>query len=443
MGSAGGRPRSNALRSGTHEVLRLTADGCVTVDRVGIPELLRSHDIHARDLVSLALQESNRRSRRAPPLILPRGTCVVIALGHIKAIIQADSVEVFDPQLRSVRTWLDTLAHSLGGDFFERRAAAQGFINMTFELAVLEEALRDVCETCQRRVCLYWPLVDALLDSNDDLEAAESGLHRVVILKDSLSSFELEASDLMSLLTGLLKNDEDMIGLLLTARQEAHRQGHQLDISLHDDVELMLENYHRQLALCLHDIVSMQRQVQAKQEFLAISLDVHRNRLHRLNVHLNIGAVSLATCTCVAGYFGMNVQIPATIEALPAAFWSITFGSIGLAMIVYQGCMSYAGGYAMRRRARARLEEINVLQSILRDMDRIDLALKSVADSQELNKEGFREALQEATPGRSVSELEVDVLFRSLDKSGDGLLQPSEFHSLGVPFDDQQPARRE
>eukprot|EP00493_Phyllostaurus_siculus_P001702 UN01711 len=113
---------SKSRQSESHEVLRLSADGFVHLDRVGVQELLRSHDIHARDLMSLALQESNRRSRRAPPLILPRGGCVVIALGHIKAIIQAESMVVFDPQLQGVRHWLDTLAGCLSRSFFERRA---------------------------------------------------------------------------------------------------------------------------------------------------------------------------------------------------------------------------------------------------------------------------------------------------------------------------------
>jgi len=338
----------------------------------------------------------------------------VIALGHIKAIIQPTSVLVFDSHLQGVSDWLDDLSTFM-----------QGHEN-AFELEVLESALRDVTERCQRRVCIYRPLVETLLAGGEDLEAAESGLHRVVILKDSLSSFELEVNDLVTLLSELINNDEDMLDIMITERSEAERKGAALDATLHSNVELLLENYHRQLALCLHDIVAMQRQVQAKQEFMAISLDVYRNRMHRMNVQLGIGGISLGVCTSIAGYFGMNVAIPSFFENAPMAFWGITAFSCALAALVHTVCSYYLSGKAMRRGAEMRLREIHALQSIFRDMSRVDFALRSAANLPELSKSGFRRALESSSPNQQVSDLEVDLLFDSLDTSKDGVLQDSE-----------------
>jgi len=60
-------------------------------------------------------------------------------------------------------------------------------------------------------------------------------------------------------------------------------------------------------------------------------------------------------------------------------------------------------------------------------MARLDVALKCSDNLPVLSREELKKAFDAATPNRSVSDLEVDIIFRSLDKSGDGLLQEAEF----------------
>jgi len=354
---------------------------------------------------------------------------VIIALGHVKAIVQSNSLMLFDPDEQIVKSWLYGLLSAMWSGGSKRwRADADGdCAGAPFELLVLEEALREVCEAYQRRVYLYQPLVESLLEFSGDLATAEAGLQRIVLLKDSLSDFELEVTDLMRLFKDLLSTDEDMLGLLLTAHERAQRRGEALDNSMHDEVELMLESYHRHVSLIIHEIILMQRHVQSKQEFMAISLDLYRNRMSRMNVQLGISAVSLGICTTVAGYLGMNVPIPSSVETFPHSFWSITAGSIVLAAGVHGLCSSYLAGGSTRKQTQARFEEINALQSVLRDMARLDVALKCSDNLPVLSREELKKAFAAATPNRCVSDLEVDIIFRSLDKSGDGLLQEAEF----------------
>jgi len=190
----------------------------------------------------------------------------------------------------------------------------------------------------------------------------------------------------------------------------------------------MLENYHRQLSQCWHEVKSMQRHVQSKQDFMAISLDVHRNRMSKMNVHLGIGAVSLGICTTVAGYLGMNVTIPSWLVNLPHVFFGITFASVIAAAVTHALCVRWLIGQSSKKRAMLRFAEIQALQNMLRDMHLVDFALKSAEGASALTRAEFRAVLESVPTKRQVTDLEVDVLFRSLDSSGDGLLQPSELN---------------
>jgi len=145
-------------------------------------------------------------------------------------------------------------------------------------------------------------------------------LNRGVVIKYHLLELP-KVSNVEKMLNELLQNSEDMLNLMLTARAEP-QQCNEIEGDLQDDpVELLLENYHRQTTLILNDIIALARLVHSKQELASISLDVQRNRMIHMNVHLTIGAVSLGVCTTVAGYFGMNLEIPASSPSFSMVGW--------------------------------------------------------------------------------------------------------------------------
>merc|ERR1712232_621561 len=176
-----------------------------------------------------------------------------------------------------------------------------------------------------------------------------------------------------------------MLGLMLTEKALARQRGTDVDTSKHNDVELLCENYHRHLMLTLSDIVSLQRLVQSKQEMTAISLDLYCNRMVRMNVHLGIAAVSLGVCTTIAGYLGMNLDIPSSFPS----FTATVGGSFALAALIHGLCACYASGYDLRWTARQRAEEMKALQCIFKDMGRIDYILKASSTTQHLSRTHF------------------------------------------------------
>eukprot|EP00956_Cyclotella_meneghiniana_P045304 scaffold362521_cov73-Cyclotella_meneghiniana.AAC.5 len=101
-------------------------------------------------------------------------------------------------------------------------------------------------------------------------------------------------------ITDLLDNDEDMNNLLLTEQATAKKNNEVLDIESHASVELMLEEYGRQLNSILLEIDYLLQRVQSKQDILALSMDAYRNRMIRMNLYLSIGGISLGFGTAVA-----------------------------------------------------------------------------------------------------------------------------------------------
>ena len=120
-----------------------------------------------------------------------------------------------------------------------------------------------------------------------------------------MQACELELMEAIDCLDILLKSDEDMLGLLLTERQKLEQDAErdengeicvqlELDPELHAGVELLLEDFSRQLKSSLQEVRYLQKKIQYKQELAAIALDASRTRMLRLNTQLTIGGVSLA-----------------------------------------------------------------------------------------------------------------------------------------------------
>ena len=166
-----------------------------------------------------------------------------------------------------------------------------------FEIIFLEEVLKEACTTWNRRILIYEPIVNAFISKFSDEEMhSQSGMHRLVPIKDSLQNFELQVQQGVECLTDLLKNDEDMVGLLLTEQannKRIHGKSSKIDIHRHVSVELLLEEYYRQLHHLLQEIQYLIRRVDSQQFLVTISLDTFRNRLIRTNLYMSVVAVAL------------------------------------------------------------------------------------------------------------------------------------------------------
>lgn len=419
-----------ALGEKTYSVAKVQSDGSLTLESLKLSDILRNSSLHARDLFSLALtsshdvEEDNRRHRRrrtqqassagrTPAAILPRGDEVVLSFGSIRALIGKDSGMIFDAHVPATQLLASEIANTFDQRVAENKemkwrrlaglsndaspeAKAQRDLSASvyiydstdwssrmrydesesFELVFIEEILRDTCDTFNRRLLLYEPIVSTLLTRVHNEMFSDEGVQHIVPIKDSLQEFEMNVKNCLECLTHLLDNDEDMLNLLLTEKHIASAKGEDVLPQLHERVELLFEEYARQLHSIIGEIHFLLKRIQSKQELVAISLDSYRNRMIRMNVSLAIVGVGLAVGTTTAGFFGMNLI--SGLEDSPTAFNTVVLSTSITSLAVVFGCTSYLSGARMRERAMQRIKEIDTLSGALGDMSSLDYAIKTM-----------------------------------------------------------------
>jgi hypothetical protein len=449
------------LSTPTYKVTKMSVDGEMVTCSMQTSEILKDSCIYARDLVSLQLttKQEHRRGPRASSLprrtlsaILPRGSEILLSFGSIRAVVGTKHVWIFDAHSVSVKEFSKELSWVL-----KRRSAlkhqtiptigdaqlpssedestpladesASSHLDEAFELTFLEAVLRDTTDVFNRRIRLYDPIVDSFLDKVANEVFSDSGVHLLVPLKDSLQGFEMHIKQSLDCLTELLNNDDDLLSLLITEQELARQLGVEVDHSRHTDVELLLEEYARQLNNCLFEINYMLQRLQSKQEFVQLALSSYRNRMIRMNLYITISGLSLGISTAFAGFFGMNLING--LESHPAAFQVVIAATCLTGAAVSAICFSYVSGSTMQQRAKQRLIEIQTLNNALSDMDALDVTIKKLLRSKAgMTLEEFHHMLSTSRTSQTVTKEEVELLFNAMDQQKDGILLHDDFESL-------------
>ena len=305
----------------------------------------------------------------------------------------------------------------------------------TFELNVLECLLRDVCQLYAQRVSLFQPVVSTVLNELMGESIAHDQLQRLLPLQDGLSTFELAARDAMACLKTLIENDEDMRGLLLTAQLEKAttgrwpRPGLSSNANVTDQVELLLEAYHRQMSEIYSQVFFLRKKVESTKELAQISLDNYRNNLIRINLHLTMGGVGLALATTVAGLFGMNLV--SGLEEHPAAFAVTCAVSGALGASVYFGTWAHLVSTTKEGMGRGP-HRAQALQAVFQNVDDVQSVLMRCARTEgKLTRNNLAARLAEedlALPqlfldGNSAPGDVADLVLDVWDTSGDGVVK--------------------
>ena len=358
-------------RIATPESIRAVAvdpSGSLTPRAVDLATLRKTTGAPLRDLLNLDIGERTRQRRAC---VLPRDKAVLLQLGGLTAVINADEALFFDNGGEErPRAALRRIGASVEFAFQHYKAPA-------FELAVLEAVLAEVSSSFQRRRDLYEPVVQKQLrEASCEFDGfGVDGLHRLSAFDGALMSFEAETRQALQVLDELLASDEDMLGLLLSER----RAGTSVDPERHGVVELLLEAYHRRLSAVAGDVAELRGKVQSATELGRVTIDLNRNNIikliqcgivaeafanlvdgveplrhradarsqrrvdgagrptfdfpHIFNLYLSMSTVGLAATTSIAGIFGMNLA--SGIEEAPFAFAAVTAGSglVGAAVV--------------------------------------------------------------------------------------------------------------
>ena len=165
-----------------------------------------------------------------------------------------------------------------------------------------------------------------------------------------------------------------------------------------------------------------------------------RNKMIRLGLFMEMGAVALGSGAVVGGVFGMNLTNG--LEDHPAAFM-VTLGGISLVMTTifagkhppsqYQTNIEYELRlkYLIFSGFNAKYNKLNqdttnahsflALKNFFTYVDDLEF----IVSKKELNKQEFKEALNQLT-GLKVTEEESEFIFRMFDYNKDGVINTIE-----------------
>lgn len=430
---------------------------------------------------------SLHKHTRQVPTILPRGNCIIVSISHIKAIICHDHVFLMDihrPVVRHFAEFLKTFLHVVethanpllaletglkGQTEFPKPLLCEGKEGeagsceadkdaepkkdaegarrieaatsrkqdgerqkagieqpLDFEFRVLEAILSFAVAKYARRIQLYEPVVTDLLKRMivDATQIEYQALQRLLPISNSLSSFERSTNEVINVLKDLLNNNDDMLEMSLT--EKFKRSGELPPMKQHEECELLLESYLREISHVNRRAFALRKQIQTSQDILNISMSSYRNQITKVNVQMAFATVGLSVGTVGAGLFGMNLLTG--LEQHPQAFLIVTSGCLGLAGLVYLRLSRLA---LPQNVPKVTLDQrkLDRFLNKLAECDIQDIVLHRIGIEEVLTKEEFSKVLQEAT-GRKIDSEEVDLVFRVFDANHDNALTRTDLVKL-------------
>ncbi|KAJ2519285.1 magnesium ion transporter [Coemansia sp. RSA 2049] len=291
-------------------------------------ELCAQHGLQPRDLRKIDSKFVNQM-----PAILVRKHAILINLLHIRALIEADRIVLFDsigPQgsynqgllVYELQERLRSPSASKSASASDAAVAAESA--QPFEFRALEAVLISVVNALQSDEEVLVNLVHNLLAYLEE-SVDRSKLRELLQYSKRLSRFSQKVLNIRDAIEEVLEQDEDLASMYLTEKL----RGTMRRKDDHEDVELMMETYLKQVEEIVNHIESASSHVRTTEDVVNIILDSQRNSLLLLEIRLTILTVGLSTGTFITGLFGMNLL--STLESHPEAFFivsSIAFTAI-------------------------------------------------------------------------------------------------------------------
>ncbi|KAA8493550.1 Mitochondrial inner membrane magnesium transporter mrs2 [Porphyridium purpureum] len=323
-----GTNASGSSGSGSAVKVRTNAGERGTLRNLTKADLAATTGLNLRDIRNV-----DPSFRQESPAVLVRSKAIIVNLEHIRAILQADRLLLFEPMHPSVQAFIPEL---------QARLQAESSL-LPFELRALEVVLINVCASLQRHASTLSPAVDSVLDnlsstgvSSFGSDSVQTSLDRLLPLENALNEFLNKVTMIRTAIDDVLSSDEDMSAMYLTS---VIQSGHRRRRDEHEEVEMMLENYMKVIDSVHNEISATLRAVKSTENVTQIRLDAMRNRVLRLEVYLNIATVSIASGGTVAACFGMNLL--SGLEESPHAFYAISLASVSTCVLMFRGILAF------------------------------------------------------------------------------------------------------
>lgn len=299
--------------------------------------------------------------------------------------------------------------------------------NESFELFIIEDLFVYLCNQFDRRILLYNSLMKNIFEEIENSnnsprnvlhfslfnslftsqkrrqklsqENSENIIYKLSPLNNILHEFELEIKEYRDTFQELLRNDEDMSRILLTAREKAIQTNQIYNIELHEEIELILENYVLKLTHHFNEIVHLQHQIKTTVQLSDLTMKIQRNRILWLNVNLTSTGICLSFISCIVGAFGMNLV--SGLENIPYLFYGINSVTLLITGFIYIRLLHFLYGVSPYSEEKKELFNYKLIENIVLNHNFVDLmmqkSLKIINDShnRKLTKPEFIKIFEE------------------------------------------------
>ncbi|BGO94321.1 hypothetical protein NBRC10512_002770 [Rhodotorula toruloides] len=318
---------------------------CTTLDAKGVvssmvahvpkDELCRRFAIQPRDLRKL-----DSGVPTSVPTILSRRECIIFTVLHLRVVITANEVTIFDSigaedsYLRGIFVW--SLEHAL-------KTTSKTAHGLPYEFRALEACLINVITALEMDLANVRSHVVELLGHMEE-HIDRDNLRLLLHYSRKLSVFQKRATLVQECLDELLANDDDLAGMYLTARM--HGTPHAAND--HEAIELLLESFSKQCEEIVSEVETLEANVKHTEDIIELILDSNRNSLLGLDLRVSIATLGLTAGAMIAALFGMNLT--SYLETHPFAFPAVSLFAFASAAFVT----------AIGLRRLARLRRVNL-----------------------------------------------------------------------------------
>ncbi|THH18862.1 hypothetical protein EW146_g2199 [Bondarzewia mesenterica] len=279
-------------------------------------DLCSEHRLNPRDL-----RKIDSRIPNLVPTILVRWEAILVNVLHIRALVKADAVILFDTYGST-----DSRLHSVFLYHLEHNLKSKGS-GLPYEFRALESIFLSVVSALEAEMVFIRNLVGGLLaELEDDID--HDKFKRLLHYSRRLASFQNRAKLVEEAIEEVLEQDEDLAAMYLTDKKnDIERKPND-----HDELEVLFETFSKQVEEIVNEAENTQSNVQSTQEIVELILDSNRNALLALDLKVSIGTMGIGMGALIAGLFGMNLA--SHIEESPYAFIAMSVLSSAVALLV-------------------------------------------------------------------------------------------------------------
>ncbi|EMC94412.1 hypothetical protein BAUCODRAFT_52577, partial [Baudoinia panamericana UAMH 10762] len=258
-------------------------------------ELIAKYSLLTRDLRKI--------DSSVLPHILIRHSAILINLLHIRCLIKHNRVLIFDVYGSQDSYAQSLFIYDLEGKLRQKQSSAAAGGNLPYEFRALEAVLVSVTSGLESEFeGVREPVVRVLRDLEEDIDRDK--LRLLLIYSKKLGTFEQKARLVRDAIDDLLEADDDLAAMYLTEKA----QGHEREEDNHEDIELLLESYHKVTDEIVQVSSNLVSAIRNTEDIVRAILDANRNSLMLLDLKFTIGTLGITAGMFIAALYGMNLE---------------------------------------------------------------------------------------------------------------------------------------